>query len=75
MLHQLCRSDCGIVNIGSYRINYLSQIVRGDTGAHSHRNSLSSVYQKVRHPDGKNLRLLLRFIIIGNEIYGLIQIL
>ena len=64
-----------IIDISHNRIHDLPQIVGRNAGTHSYRNSLRAVDQQVGHADRKNLRLLLRLIIIRDKRYGLVQIL
>src|SRR5690606_1987210 len=48
VLHQLVNFNISVVNIGYSTIDNFGQVVRGHIGGHTHGNTRSSVYQKVR---------------------------
>ena len=72
IFHELLCGNLRIIDICPDRVHHLTQFMGRDTGAHAYRDALCPVYQKVGHPDRQDLRLLLRLIVVGYEIYGLI---
>ena len=48
--------------------------MRRNAGAHTDRNSLRAVNQKIRHTDRKHLRLLFRLVVVGDKFNRLIRV-
>ena len=73
--HQPFDTDVIILHICFYSIYHFTQIVRRNTGCHTDRNTVCSVYQQIRDSDRKYHRFLLCLVKVRHKIYYiLIQI-
>ncbi len=69
-LHELSQLHLSVINHVTEGIHHFSQIMRGKVGGHTHGDSRSSVYKKIRHPGGEHQRLLEGVIKIGTPVHG-----
>ena len=71
-LHQLFHVGVGVVDQQNAGVDHLAQVVRRNIGGHADRDAGRAVDQQVRHPGGQHQRLLFGFVVIGQEIDGLL---
>ncbi len=69
--HQLHQRDFRIVEHRQQRIDHFGQVVRRDVGGHAHGNARGAIDQQVGHPGRQHRRLMLGFVVVGDEIHGL----
>ena len=71
-LHQLFERDGSIVDIRDAGIHNLAEIVRRDVGGHAHRDAACAVDQEVGKARRQHRRFVLRTVVIGLEIDGIL---
>ena len=75
VFHESFYVNIRIVYIGTASINYLSQIVRGDIGGHTHGNTITAIHKQVRYFSGHHGRLYQGVIEVAGHVYGfLVQV-
>ena len=57
-----------IINIGTYRVHHIIQIVGSHIGSHTHCNPRSSVHQEVRNLGRQYGRFFQRFVKVGCHV-------
>ena len=68
ILHQFLRRYPVVIHIGFNALDDLAQIVRGNAGCHTDRDTFCSVDQEIRHSERQHHRFLLCLIEVRHEI-------
>ena len=71
-LQNLRQRRAGVLDQVDSGVDDFGEIVRRNIGGHAHRDARRPVHQQVGHARGKDLGLLLAFVVVGTEIDGLL---
>ena len=71
ILLQFIDRKLGIIDTGAYTINHFAQVVGGDVGGHSHRDTGTSIDQQVRNRGWQDNGFVARFIVCRLGVDGI----